>query len=180
MAMTKWRTPPAIMAATALALTACGTDFDKAGEELGERDSYVALTEADLDRAMAAAKKQSVAATSAPAIHATPPRFYTVLFELGSNKLNASGVRVVNQIAADWGVDATSLKLVGHTDASGGDGYNQKLSQRRADAVRDELLKRGIENERLIGNGVGETQLLVPTPDGVSDRHNRRVTITVD
>ncbi|MGP8123859.1 MAG: OmpA family protein [Xanthobacteraceae bacterium] len=66
--------------------------------------------------------------------------------------------------------------IAGHTDARGGDEFNQKLSERRADAVRDYIVaKFQIAPERLATRGYGKTQLLDPTrpEDGV----NRRVQV---
>jgi outer membrane protein OmpA-like peptidoglycan-associated protein len=69
-----------------------------------------------------------------------------------------------------------TFMVAGHTDAKGGEEYNQKLSQRRAQAVRDYMISQyGIAAERLSAVGYGKTQLLDPSrpEDGV----NRRVQI---
>ena len=55
----------------------------------------------------------------------------------------------------------------GHTDAVGTDEYNQKLSERRAEAARDYLISQhGIEPNRLVAKGYGKSQLLLPTEPG--------------
>lgn len=69
-----------------------------------------------------------------------------------------------------------SLEIVinGHTDAVGTDEYNQKLSERRAEAARDYLISQhGIEPNRLVAKGYGKSQLLLPTEPG--NELNRRV-----
>jgi outer membrane protein OmpA-like peptidoglycan-associated protein len=69
-----------------------------------------------------------------------------------------------------------SFLIAGHTDAKGGDEFNQKLSERRADAVRNYIVARfKIASERLATKGYGKTQLLDPSrpEDGV----NRRVQV---
>ena len=109
-----------------------------------------------------------------------PGRFYTVLFDLSSESLNDAGAEIVEQIAQEWGSGGGKLIVVGHADSSGSRAFNQKLSERRAQAVRDALVERGIDTNRVADGGAGETELLVPTGDGVSDRHNRRVTIAVE
>jgi OmpA-OmpF porin, OOP family len=52
----------------------------------------------------------------------------------------------------------TSVKIVGHTDRLGSDAYNQKLSEKRANAVRDYIVSQGIAAERLVAVGKGEAQ----------------------
>jgi outer membrane protein OmpA-like peptidoglycan-associated protein len=69
-----------------------------------------------------------------------------------------------------------SFVIAGHTDAKGGDEYNQKLSERRAEAVRGYLVAQfGISADRLSAKGYGKSQLLDPAhpEDGV----NRRVQV---
>ncbi len=70
------------------------------------------------------------------------------------------------------------FRIEGHTDSVGDAYSNQLLSQRRAAAVRDYLVKRfGIDPARLEAVGLGETQLLVPTPDEYPEFRNRRVQV---
>ncbi len=76
----------------------------------------------------------------------------------------------------DQRLAAFSFLIAGHTDAKGGVEFNQKLSERRADAVRSYLIAQfGIAAERLSAKGYGKSQLLDPAnpEDGV----NRRVQI---
>jgi outer membrane protein OmpA-like peptidoglycan-associated protein len=76
----------------------------------------------------------------------------------------------------DQRLAAFSFLIAGHTDAKGGVDFNQKLSERRADAVRRYLIAQfGIAAERLSAKGYGKSQLLDPAnpEDGV----NRRVQI---
>ncbi|WP_305042709.1 OmpA family protein [Geoalkalibacter sp.] len=68
------------------------------------------------------------------------------------------------------------ILIAGHTDSIGTDAYNQKLSERRANAVRDALIKQhGIDAKRLVARGYGESQPIATndTPEG--RQHNRRV-----
>jgi outer membrane protein OmpA-like peptidoglycan-associated protein len=76
----------------------------------------------------------------------------------------------------DQRLAAFTFMVAGHTDAKGGVDYNQKLSERRAQAVRDYMISQyGIAAERLSAVGYGKSQLLDPSrpEDGV----NRRVQI---
>jgi OmpA-OmpF porin, OOP family len=69
--------------------------------------------------------------------------------------------------------------IAGHTDRSGPADYNQRLSQRRAEAVANELARHGIARERISMSGYGETRPLVPTRDGVREPQNRRVEVVM-
>ena len=65
------------------------------------------------------------------------------------------------------------IRIEGHTDSKGSTKYNQILSEKRANAVRDALIKRGIEPKRLKSVGLGESRLI----STISDAENRRVEI---
>jgi outer membrane protein OmpA-like peptidoglycan-associated protein len=54
---------------------------------------------------------------------------------------------------------ATEIELISHTDSRGNDRYNNRLSQRRAENAVDFLIKKGINRNRLVPNGYGESQL---------------------
>lgn len=68
-----------------------------------------------------------------------------------------------------------SLQVGGHTDSTGSDQYNQKLSQRRADSVRSYLISKGVDASRVIAKGYGESEPISSngSPEGRAD--NRRV-----
>jgi outer membrane protein OmpA-like peptidoglycan-associated protein len=72
-----------------------------------------------------------------------------------------------------WG--KVNIEVAGHTDSRGSDEYNMALSQRRAEAVRNHLIRKGIEADRLTAVGYGESQ---PVADNATDEgrfKNRRV-----
>ena len=69
------------------------------------------------------------------------------------------------------------VQVTGYTDTSGSVPYNQRLSQRRAKHVADVLVRMGVPPQALAIAGAGENNLAVPTPDGVREPRNRRVTI---
>lgn len=71
------------------------------------------------------------------------------------------------------------IELSSHTDAQGNDAYNERLSQRRANSAKDWMVERGIEEERIVAKGYGETQILNKCENGVEctdeeHRYNRR------
>jgi len=74
---------------------------------------------------------------------------------------------------------AVDVSVVGHTDRVGDEEYNLDLSTRRAGAVRDLLVSRGIDPSILHVASHGEENPLVPTEDEVSEPLNRRVEVTV-
>jgi OmpA-OmpF porin, OOP family len=67
------------------------------------------------------------------------------------------------------------LEVQGHTDNVGGDSYNMRLSQERAEAVRAYLLAKGIAGRRLLAKGYGLHQPLVPNDTAANRELNRRV-----
>jgi OOP family OmpA-OmpF porin len=71
------------------------------------------------------------------------------------------------------------LRIDGHTDARGSDAYNQALSERRAQSVKDYLVAAGISADRLEVRGFGESRPIAPndTPDNL--QQNRRTELTV-
>ncbi len=73
--------------------------------------------------------------------------------------------------------DFDKADITGHTDTVGSATYNQKLSERRADAVKAELIKDGVAADAIATGGVGKSGLLVPTPDGTREPQNRRAEI---
>ena len=79
-----------------------------------------------------------------------------------------------------------TVRIAGHTDAKGDANYNQKLSERRANAVRDWFVtKEGLQNVKFTTEGFGKLQPVAPNtkPDGSDDpegrQKNRRVEITL-
>jgi OmpA-OmpF porin, OOP family len=120
-----------------------------------------------------------------PATPATPPpparRDYTVYFDLNRATLTAAGREVVRRAAqaAKQG-EATRLDVTGYTDTTGTARYNQRLSERRAAAVRAELVADGVTPDEITTKGRGESDLAVPTAAGVKEPRNRRVLIVVE
>ena len=69
------------------------------------------------------------------------------------------------------------IEIAGHTDDIGDDKYNLKLSKKRADAVKNILVKYGIDPNRIITKGYGESYPLVPNNTITNRALNRRVEI---
>jgi outer membrane protein OmpA-like peptidoglycan-associated protein len=105
----------------------------------------------------------------------------SVLFTSGKSELLPGAQMKLNEVAkALTEQDPEAVMVVeGHTDSQGGAEFNQKLSQQRAQAVRDYLVSRGIASDRITAEGFGPTRTIGDnaTPEGRAN--NRRVEIVV-
>lgn len=103
-----------------------------------------------------------------------------VLFDLGHSNLKPSGQRAIATVARFMREHGERKILVeGFTDNTGSESFNQRLSERRAQAVRDALVKQGIGAERIEARGLGE-QNPVASNDHPNGRSlNRRVEIVI-
>ena len=77
------------------------------------------------------------------------------------------------------GINLEVIIAVGHTDATGADAYNQKLSVRRSEAVKAYLVSKGIEKNRVYTEGKGEAQPVADNKTREGRSKNRRVEIEV-
>jgi OOP family OmpA-OmpF porin len=101
-----------------------------------------------------------------------------VLFDWDKSNINPAGQAVIDQVLADARKMGTvNISATGHADRSGPEDYNMALSLRRADSVREALIKGGIPADAITVAGRGESEPAVPTPDGVREQANRRVEI---
>lgn len=134
----------------------------------------------------------AVAGPGAPVARPIPPREttaaegqaaanITVTFPSGSATLTPEAERQLAPLGralASAELSAYRFRIEGHTDTVGSAEMNQVLSERRAASVRDFLVRRyGVNPSRLEAVGLGQTQLLVPTPDNTPMPRNRRVQV---
>jgi hypothetical protein len=109
------------------------------------------------------------------------PGEFVVLFDLGQASLDADDLTVVSSAAAEFRrTGATRVVVRGHTDTSGSAEVNQALSERRARAVADELVRQGVPADAITTDAAGETALAVQTGDEVVEANNRRVVIDIE
>ena len=74
---------------------------------------------------------------------------------------------------------ALAIRITGHTDNVGSDQANQILSEGRANAVRDELIKRGVASDRIEAEGKGESEPIADNATEEGRAKNRRVEFTI-
>lgn len=105
---------------------------------------------------------------------------FLVFFDFNKSDITPEASKVITQAAgaAKQG-NAARVSLTGHADRSGSDKYNMALSLKRANAVKDQLVKQGIPADQISVVGKGESEPLVATPDGVREPQNRRVEIVL-
>ncbi|MCX7293422.1 OmpA family protein [Janthinobacterium sp.] len=102
------------------------------------------------------------------------------LFDFDQSTLKPQGKATLDQLLGQLnGMDLEVIVTVGHTDAIGSDAYNQKLSQRRAEAVKAYLVAQGVETNRVYTEGKGETQPVADNASAAGRAKNRRVTVEV-
>ncbi len=105
---------------------------------------------------------------------------FTLFFPFDSAETGAEGADTMDTVAAAAAAGKRlHVVLAGHADRAGPRAYNQGLSRRRALAVRDALMARGIDGGRITTTAFGETRPRVATPDGLREPRNRRVEIMV-
>jgi len=104
---------------------------------------------------------------------------YLVFFDWDSSIVGQGGASVLDAVVKE--ISNRGIKhvtVVGHTDRSGSDAYNEKLAMRRANAIKKELVSRGVSADMISVSGRGENELLVQTSDNVREPANRRGVIT--
>ncbi|MGZ5906930.1 MAG: OmpA family protein [Reyranella sp.] len=105
---------------------------------------------------------------------------FMVFFDWDSSRLSPASLNVITQaVTAFRSTGNARVTATGHTDTSGSDTYNMALSLRRANAVKNEMVRQGVPADAIAVVGKGESQLLVPTGDNVREPQNRRVEIVV-
>jgi len=103
-----------------------------------------------------------------------------VFFDWDRSNLTAQAVETVRQAAQAYKTrGSANIVATGHTDTSGSPQYNMALSLRRANSVKDQLVRDGVPATAITVNGRGEEGLLVQTGDNVREPQNRRVEIVV-
>ena len=113
-----------------------------------------------------------------------PPRLgcgsviHGINFDFDSAVIRPESLPILDQLHAGLTADhASRIVIEGHTSSEGSDAYNQGLSERRAAAVRDELVGRGLDAKMLASTGIGEGRPIATNDDESGRSLNRRVEV---
>ena len=105
---------------------------------------------------------------------------FMVFFDWDRSNLSQQALNTIRQAADQFKATGKArITATGHADRSGPEDYNMALSLRRANAVKDALVRDGVPATAISVIGKGETQPLVQTADGVREPQNRRVEIVL-
>lgn len=163
-----------------------------AEEEFGEHDTVIAECRndfmtlvGDLEERMRPEPEPELEPAPEPEPEPEPevvaPEQFTVHFGFDEATIPADQMAEIDT-AARAALDDMNVRIrvIGHTDAAGPAEYNMRLSQRRAENVRDALIARGVEEGRITIDSRGQQDLVVPTEEDVSEAANRRVEIVLE
>lgn len=181
----------------ALVLSACTPAADRGNDSMAAQPETNATAEAapgnDAAGAAignAAAPARSILRPEIVAPEPEPPALEPldriIPFPQPGRQLDEAGRKLLDSLLTDPIMRAGgAITLSGHSDSKGDDGANRRMSRRRAEAVRDYLVEKGVAPTRITVIALGETRPLVPNahPDGSDDpdarARNRRVEIAI-
>jgi len=130
--------------------------------------------------APAAAAPAAAAPAPAPAAATKVTYAADAFFDFDKAVLKTEGKAKLDDLVGKVkGINLEVIIAVGHTDSVGADAYNQKLSVRRAEAVKAYLVSKGIEKNRVYTEGKGEKQPVADNKTKEGRAKNRRVEIEV-
>lgn len=102
------------------------------------------------------------------------------LFDFDQSVIKPEGRQALDDLLRQLqDMDTEVMVTVGHTDSVGTDAYNQKLSLRRAEAIKAYLMSKGVAQERVFTEGKGESQPVADNNTAENRAKNRRVTVEV-
>jgi outer membrane protein OmpA-like peptidoglycan-associated protein len=119
---------------------------------------------------------------AAPPMPPAPPpvsrQVFLVFFDWDRDTITPEGMQIIQQAAAAFRAGGpVTIQVTGYTDRSGSPGYNQRLSERRANNVANAMARMGVPRQQMAVSGRGENDNRVPTAPGVREPQNRRVEI---
>jgi outer membrane protein OmpA-like peptidoglycan-associated protein len=103
-----------------------------------------------------------------------------ILFDTNSSNLRSASQSDISKLAATLQKYAdTNVLVEGHTDNTGTDAINQPLSERRAQAVANDLTTKGVETSRITTKGLGSTDPIADNTTAEGKQANRRVEVAI-
>jgi OOP family OmpA-OmpF porin len=104
-----------------------------------------------------------------------------VSFDFDSTRLGVNAQTILEDaVKTMLGQPSMKVEIAGHTDNYGSDEYNQSLSQRRADSVKDHLISKGVNADNLRSAGYGESQPVASNDNDFGREQNRRVEFRIE
>jgi OOP family OmpA-OmpF porin len=152
------------------------------GREEVLQGDYSGMTLAGQQTATFTGDEQQVQELFGAALSALPPQPYhaKLYFKLDKDELTAESSIKAQQVFDEiMSREIAEIIIVGHTDTAASFAYNDQLSKRRAEKVRQSLVDAGVPPDIIKTRGAGEYELLVDTPDSTPEPQNRRVEIDV-
>lgn len=128
------------------------------------------------------ATEQEVRQVFGATVDALPPRpvSFLLYFLADSNEITPESREKAQALLAEVARrPSPQVVVIGHTDRVGGVEYNDRLSRQRAERVRAELVRLGVDPARVSVEGRGEREPLVQTADEMPEPQNRRVEVSV-
>jgi OOP family OmpA-OmpF porin len=123
---------------------------------------------------------QNMSLREPPPAPPPPSKAWMVFFDTNSTTLSQQATMTITEaVNVAKSMPNARVAVTGYTDTDGTPAYNQQLSIRRADAVKNALVTNGIAPQAISVNGTGEAGLLIETPDQTKNEKNRRVQIVV-
>ena len=104
-----------------------------------------------------------------------------VLFDFDKSNIKPQAATILDRLVAFMSENKDKrANLAGYTDNIGTEAYNQALSERRVNSVKDYVVKKGIDSSRISGQGFGESKPIADNKTAEGRAKNRRVEIKVD
>ena len=123
---------------------------------------------------------QNMSLREPPPAPPPPSKAWMVFFDTNSTTLSQQATMTITEaVNVAKSMPNARVAVTGYTDTDGTPAYNQQLSIRRADAVKNALVSNGIAPQAISVNGTGEAGLLIDTPDQTKNEKNRRVQIVI-
>jgi len=152
-----------------------GLSMEPADPAQAKEDSFIDSLRNRQTRSLSLGEREEIAELSA-----TKRKIdFDIQFEYNSAKVSKASLPVVQELGkalSDPALKGSTFVIAGHTDAIGGDAFNQNLSERRADAIKQFLTdKYGVAGSNLVTVGYGKTKL--KDPSAPTAPINRRVQV---